>query len=355
MKNLQLLSLAVLFSTASIATTITVDNKTSNSGAQYTSLQAAITAATAGDTILVAGSPTSYGTVSMNKELHIVGVGYKPFNLYTAYITQLSTISLNSGSSNSSIKGIKGGVNLNGVSNIEISRCETTINFFGSASNVLIYNNIIEVIGKGYQTNGVSDIIISNNIIKTGIGLAAIPPNYITSNIIITNNLFVKNGGFALVTGNYDTYNSTFTNNVFYGSSIYYETVNVLRISNSNFSNNLSFNTPNNNFPVTGTNSGGNNLIGQDPLFTSSTNLVFDYTDDFNYPANSPLVNAGSDGSDIGIYGGSYPWPEGGFSGSGYMYSQEPQYPQVNQMNVNTISVPQNGTLNVTVKGIKND
>lgn len=37
----------------------------------------------------------------------------------------------------------------------------------------------------------------------------------------------------------------------------------------------------------------------------------FSYQYDFNLQIQSPGINAGTDGTDIGIYGGAFPWKEG--------------------------------------------
>jgi hypothetical protein len=54
---------------------ITVDNN-AGSVAMHTSLQAAVDSAATGDTILIAGSPSSYGGVSVGRRLNFVGPGY---------------------------------------------------------------------------------------------------------------------------------------------------------------------------------------------------------------------------------------------------------------------------------------
>jgi hypothetical protein len=57
------------------AKVITVDNNP-GSVAMYSSLQTAIDSAATGDTILIAGSPNSYGTVQVGRRLKFAGVGY---------------------------------------------------------------------------------------------------------------------------------------------------------------------------------------------------------------------------------------------------------------------------------------
>ncbi len=57
------------------AKVITVDNNP-GSVAMYSSLQTAIDSAATGDTILIAGSPNSYGLVQVGRRLKFAGVGY---------------------------------------------------------------------------------------------------------------------------------------------------------------------------------------------------------------------------------------------------------------------------------------
>jgi hypothetical protein len=366
MKKLATLSLSLLLITSLKATVITVDNKPSNNGAQYSDLQTAITAATPGDTILVAGSPTKYGLTTaliIDKEVHLIGAGFRP-SKQSPYPSTLGQVNLYSrynpsspSASNSSIQGfdIVSGLYLTGytptqrLTGIQIYRNKLSgITLYSHTVNNIVYNNIIGYISGSTQNTlqeSAMNCIFSNNIIQNYYGKYSGPT-------IFEHNIFINGNNGQLLSL---TNNSIFTNNIFYKYS-----ANNNGIANCTFSNNLSYFTPGvstlHDFPTTGTNSGGNNLIGLDPLFIQQTNSFFVYTtDDLNLSSNSPAKNAATNGSDIGIYGGSYPWPDGGTSGSGYMYSQEPQFPQVNQMNINTVSIPQNGTLNVTVKGIKND
>ncbi|MEY4244725.1 MAG: hypothetical protein RLZZ245_2310 [Verrucomicrobiota bacterium] len=77
MKQLKSLVLAVICGVAGVAhaKVITVDNN-AGSVAMHSSLQAAIDSAATGDTILIAGSPNSYGTVYVGRRLNFSGPGY---------------------------------------------------------------------------------------------------------------------------------------------------------------------------------------------------------------------------------------------------------------------------------------
>ena len=86
MKKLLLLSIIYIgLMSALKATIITVDNNV-NSPADYTDLQTAIDAATAGDTIYVAGSNTTYGAKNVTKKLNIPDFG----DVFLLTITQLA-------------------------------------------------------------------------------------------------------------------------------------------------------------------------------------------------------------------------------------------------------------------------
>ena len=67
MKSIPILAIACSLSLASFAKVITVNNNI-NSPGQYTNLQQAIDSASAGDTIYVHGSATSYGNVNVKNQ-----------------------------------------------------------------------------------------------------------------------------------------------------------------------------------------------------------------------------------------------------------------------------------------------
>ena len=346
---LAILFLATVFSAN--ATVWTVSNNP-NSPGQYTDIQSAVDAASAGDTIYVSGSETNYGNFTIdNKELHIIGAGYKPNNL-TGYATHFYSVYFKTSgnifsSSGTTITGcyIDSRIDISGTSdqtieNITISRC-----FFGSylivnsySTNILIYNNIIGWFQSANQNVG--NLEIYNNII---IGYQVIQHQ---TNVITKNNLFIKSSGSIEPNG----VNTIFENNIFYGYSPYQSS-----FSNCTFNNNISYNTVDDNFNTSGSNSGSGNIVGQDPQFKVDNNFTFDYEDDYNLEPTSPGKAAGTDGADIGLYGGTYPWPEGGISESGFMYSQESTIPQVYEMTIQNASIGLNGTINVQVKAHKQD
>ena len=163
--------------------------------------------------------------------------------------------------------------------------------------------------------------------------------------------IFINNGGDIYGVINPYQY-IMFTNNIFYGISAYSETL----IYYCEWNNNVTFLTSNNDLYITGTSSGGNNLINTNPMFVDVPleNPSFEYIHDFHLQAGSTLIDAGTDGTDIGIYGGLYPWPESEIE-SPFQTSPMPSIPQVIEMNINNSVIPVNGTINIDIEAISND
>ncbi|MCB0754370.1 MAG: hypothetical protein H6601_12355 [Flavobacteriales bacterium] len=382
-KNLLIGICALSIAAQTSATVITVSNNP-NSPGQYTSLQAAADAASNGDTLLIAGSGTSYGGVNnFSKQLHFVGVGYGPnkdFQLKTETgPIQLGVVDANENASGSTIEGILfHGLNLIGTAtvpleNITVKRCESSGAYPSSdqmfrmeyVENIFIYNNVLRNCyyygnfnGSLFNTVYASMLLVDNstcdNIFVENNLIGAIKGGVKAGGtFIVRNNIFLRDNG-NMIWAFLDAANASIANNIIahvqgVGSASY-----------CSYTNNLAFDNTNtgNNFPSGGTNTSVNNQDGVDPLFvnyTSGQYITNAWNFDFHLQPGSPAIGAGLNGEDLGIYGGNYPWPDGGASGSGWMYRQEPQFPQVNQMTIQNPVVPVNGTLSVTSKGIVND
>ena len=101
--------------------------------AHYANLQQAIDVAQPGDTLLVYPSALSYGSVTINKPLAIIGAGYEMDTLLQPAL-EISTIknnttvalTVNSGGSGSYISGITGSVQLIACSNVKVYRNSRT-------------------------------------------------------------------------------------------------------------------------------------------------------------------------------------------------------------------------------------
>jgi hypothetical protein len=329
------------------ATVITVSNAP-NSPAQYNALQLAINAANNGDTIYVSGSLVSYGDITIDRKLVLIGSGFNP-QKEIPLTAQINALDFISGSSGSSINGFtfigsfplsacNGAVGAYtilsstcGVDSISIKNNHIT----GSYPNLAVGGNnwLIErnVIGRINVVNNFN-VMIKNNIVYHHISLSNDP------SVAFSNNLFINAANICF----YDISNAVISNNIFYGAG-------PINCINSIFNKNLTFNTAQNTLPY-GTNIGAGNIINQDPQFSAiqSIDYTFDFLDDYRLLLTSPGHNAGTDGTDIGPFGGFNPFPSSPIGG-------EPQIPQVKNMNINNTSLPLNGNLNINVKGKKQD
>ena len=148
------------------------------------------------------------------------------------------------------------------------------------------------------------------------------------------NNLFINkvSNCFSIV------YNMIIENNIFYGAEPQGGTGCV-------FNNNITYMCINNTIPGSG-NLGSGNLVNMDPQFVNYpvAGGAFSYSYDFHLKSSSPGKNAGTGGTDIGIYGGIMPYEVGA----------NPHFPQMMEISLpNGSSVPAGGVLDVFFKAKK--
>lgn len=260
---------------------------------QYATLATAYAAAASGDTIYIEPSPTSYGDLTLTKQLTIVGNGYFLNENYPNYSNKnnsvVGNVRFDAGSEGTRITGLTIGIIYAFTSNITIQRNKIDyIDIRGSVNNILIQQNYLNEIYSGSSYNG-SSLVASNNFFTNiyaksvdvgGNGTASYENNVFQSNITINN--------------------ATFQNNIFLGTTI------------TGTNNNLSYNiaTSANLLPA-----GQNNLNGQSDLF-----LTTGTTDGkWQLDPNSAAKGAGFGGVDCGIFGGPNP----------YVLSGIPSFPYV--------------------------
>lgn len=280
-----------------------------------TALTDAMAAASNGDVIYLVPSPTSYGDMTIAKQLTLFGGGFNP-DKDNPEITFIGSSSMNIAASNVRISGltIAGIVYMTGaINNIVIDKCtlRQLINSGGAAQgNILFQNNIIGqniavnqyVMNFGLVSSG---IIISNNLIYNN--LSAVVGLIHTSNgTMVENNIFIGASGSAI--NAFDNFNSgTVKNNIFYG--VQPNAAGGGTFTNNNFEFNISFGSADDVFPTTNGNSSLSNLESEDPLFT---NLPYGTSYSFSYDptplAGSMAFGNGEAGTDIGIFGGGSPF-----------------------------------------------
>lgn len=348
----------LLFGTSLFAqNTWTVDNRPGTT-AQFTSVQAAHDAASPGDFIYIHPSPISYDNVNINKEIHLRGIGHNP-ELANGEFAKLSTISLRTdatagtNASNSSISGL----NIQTISDLNQAPFHNILiqnNRIGQIGVYQIYNWIVQ--GNVFSGNTYSFVfngtlhannIISHNIFNTNSTLNSsnstiqnlVASETFSNNIIITNSstgsdIFFSNCNNPVVNNNLFLLNTNST---------------ITRIntfdSNINFQNCLTFAYGGQTIdPLTGT----NNLDNINPMFVNigtPENPAFAYNKSYKLQVDSPAIDAGSDGDDLGIYGQGFL-----FQMKGYPFD----LPYPTSININNAVVEAGGNLEVVFKASAN-
>jgi hypothetical protein len=322
--KMKLLFIALSISVYCHATIRTVNNNNPSPG-QFTTFAAAHTAAVAGDTLYISGSPTSYGTTNITKQLIVIGTGHNP-DKQNPLVSTFVAINCNTGSG-SKFVGLTFTGNVTNAQNATYEYCKFNAIFIFSAAPVTATFNKCVFTTQAIVNNIGSNTAIFNNCILTnsiGGGTSTLTGGF------ASNCLFLGNA-ITSVGNNFSGFN--FINNIFYGTSPQVTGTNI----STGMTNNLSFNCPNNNF--NGTIQNGS-LINVDPLFISYSLPGFHYTDNYLLQAISPGHHYGNDGKDIGLYGG--------LTGFIFHMGGEPAIPQVRQMNTDT-AVPVGQTMNVNV------
>jgi len=340
---------------SSKASILTANNSTTSPG-QYTTLQAAITAAHTGDTILVSGSTIDYasnGTITINKQLTLWGTGY---NLIkdNPVPSKISSIELQSGSGGTVIAGFIISNYIASDNGVQTNSITIKRNFLSyitdyQGDNWLIQENVFGLSTSGSSLNG-NGIVVKNNIFQ-GNPYVAISNQSANTGFVFSNNLVFGNQNAG-----YTFYNAVVSNNIFYDSTK--SACNYINgpSTNCSFSNNIVYGNPNPNVLDTGVNgnTGSGNRYNTNPMFTNlkiaqdgwNYFSVVDFTGDLTLRATSPGHNAGTDTRDIGLYGGS---------GSQNPLTGNPPIPQISTMNIlNTVIAP-GTTLNVQLKAKSNN
>lgn len=344
MKNIFSLVL-ILFCVQAQSAVWTVDNNL-DSGAQFSSLGSAQSAASPGDTLLVQPSGYSYGDLSLIKRLVIIGPGHHP-EFSGGMPAEMGILAIANGSDSSVVEGMR----INGVNGA----------LWNAASNLTFRNNRIQssaAISSNYGDGSNSDnwVFEGNVIIDPGSCGGCVLININTSagqsdnwvfrnNVIYTpsngnqtfsnvnstasfvNNIIIYTGSNGMFTGSSF---ALFENNIFWSTSA--ETDFVSDCSSCEFNKNLFYN-PNTTLDEVE----GDNIVNQNPMFVDQP-TTWGYEKNINVEDGSPADNAGSDGTDLGVHGGSF-----NFRNEGY----PDDHPRLTYTTPQFITVPQNATFNV--------
>jgi hypothetical protein len=266
----------------------------------YTKLDSAIVHASDGDTIYLPGGV--FGDITINKKLHIIGTGHNPDSTRATNQSVINSLNLVSSAANGSMSGVYVPTELyfrTSVNGYSIFRCNINfVRYVEVCTNISFVENIINTIWGQYSNSGILcfDSYFSNNIIYNFI--------YYTQNCTFKNNIIL--GTFddsSLANCHFSTVENNFL-----------RSINFLSISNCLINNSVLLSRFN----------GSSSCVEND---TYLVNVPFDslfvnyndgmrnaysiYDADFMLKPGSPFLNAGRDGTDIGIYGGAFPWKEG--------------------------------------------
>jgi hypothetical protein len=308
MKHILTLFSLILFTIALQAqTVITVDN-TTGSGADYTSLQAALDDANPGDTLQVHSSPNDYGAITIEKSIYIIGTGHNPAANSDIEVANISTITLKSNCANTTINGVymthvNVGTPIVDISDITFRNCRVTGAINGS-NNANVHDWVIEgnlFVYGSINPNLSYNWLVRNNLFYT----TTYSFSNMNSSVTMSNNLVIVAGNnlFNGCTG------TTVNNNIFYVTA----GATIIGLNNTvlSASNNLTYagnGASLSNFP------GTDNLNNVDPVFINATNagILNYYSNNYRSEPGSPADNAGTDGADIGLYGGTFGYHQDG-------------------------------------------
>lgn len=282
---------------------LTVSNATVSPG-QYSSISAAISAAAAGDTLLIHGTGISYGGFTLNKSLVLIGPGHNPTDKQNSNAVIIDNINMTAGSSQSKFYGL----NINQIStgntsivDVVVSNCliRNQIIFTNSNSNNWVVDGCIFT-STGYNVNGAGTA--ASNLRVRNCVLNGVFYNFPTSSgyNYITNSVFL--GGT-----NENTFQ--FVNAFFITNSIFYRA--IPRQSNSwvVFDRCVSYNTigGNNAFSPNANGVARTVYEGVNPDFEDfpAAGALFNYAHNFRLKQTSPVKNSGTDATDVGVYGGT--------------------------------------------------
>lgn len=345
MKKILFFASVLLLNTAIAQNILIVDNNfniDTSPAHVFSTLTAAVTAASNGDIIYIQPSATGYGAITINKSLTLIGKGHAP--------------ELNNGEAS-----VIGNVTIS-ANNVKITGLFVS-GLVSSTANV--NNGLIEdchiTSGVSFNLANVTNMTIRGNLIKNGI--------FISNNldITITNNL-IQNIGFNAFSGFNDT--TIFNNNVIIAdqsnaTGFIFANANNLVCQNNIwlFTNNAMDRVDQNasGTPIIHNNSltyhygsttilplnGNNNLNNQNPFFVNITanNPYYNVAHDYNLGASSAGNDAGADGNDVGIYNGFYDFDMRGYP---------TELPYLLEMSISNNMIPAGANLNVNLKANAN-
>lgn len=279
------------------------------------------------DIIYLPGGSFAGMTISFTKKVTLIGVGHNPDSTGATSRTFIEGyVGFYNGAEGSTLDGVyvTGTIYVSANCKIYRSNCWDIIcpNGFTTAINLLVSQCIMRygIYGQ-YGYNNIVNASIKNCIVGSG-------GNFTQQiyNSIYENCIFLNQGAYGIEGASQCTFrNCTFTGITSWGSP-----------SNSFFYNNIF--TSAGNPPLSDSSNAIGNKVNQTgaSTFTIAPTSSYSYANDYTIKAGSVGIAAGTDGKDIGIYGGSLPWVKGNI----------PPNPHIRTKNVD-VTTGAGGTLRV--------
>lgn len=295
-----------------IATSMTVNAQTialhSSTGAQIikgnTAFATAYSAAQSGDTLYLSGGAFT-PPATFDKQLTILGAGhYVDSTLATGKTFINGNITLSENADLFYLEGIELTGNFtisnnHSVNNVVVKRCKLngTFNALGNLSNPTSNLSLIgNILMNRINIENVQMAILSNNIISN---------TFQNSNgNLISNNIIM-----GYIWGSSMDYLFVGSNNTLNNNIILWEGYNADVNGSGNAFNNNIYVEPTPNYGAAATSNGNYTGILQADIFVNQIGTVFNYAHDYHLQA--PTSYLGTDGSQVGIYGGTFPYKEG--------------------------------------------
>jgi hypothetical protein len=283
-----------------------------------------------GDTIILSAGAFNAPT-SLEKRLTVYGSGHYPDSTGLTRTVVMNAFTINAGADSLYIEGlfINNDINFQGdadINYVKIIRCRCeSINFNTSGDHAKGYCSVEECVVGGainFALNG-EHLLIRHCLIDSHI-------RDINSNATIDGNVFLHETNNNLM----NIHLSTIQNNIFLNTEL----------SVMGWDGEMTYNAYYNNIFVVGADQigwgtgayGANNYFGvaQSDIFVSQSGVCFDYNQ--NYHLKNPETYLGTDGTQVGLYGGPVPFKEYGM----------PSTPQITRKSVAS-QTDNSGNLNV--------
>ncbi|MDL2308637.1 hypothetical protein LJC53_03515 [Bacteroidales bacterium OttesenSCG-928-C03] len=269
-------------------------------GHPTTAFNDAYTAANSGDTLYLPGGlfapPANFA-----KGLTIIGAGHYPDSTQATGKTIINgNVVLKTGADNFYLEGLEvTGIFQIGyetwardtVENITVKRCK-----INGAINCIANSSVDRV---AFIQSVLIGNMAANYFINTAVFNCIIQGNMQNSNQnVFEHNVFLSSTYADGITGN----NNIIINNIFVREYSWEVNGNGNQIHN-----NITVKTPT--FNGIGNDTLNNYVVNRDDLLINQSGTTFDYSHD--YHLQSPASYLGTDGTQVGIYGGVYPYKEG--------------------------------------------